>query len=557
MSNRRFDFILLYMVEKEIRKRRFYGIVSLFVPGMGQVLSGRVVRGIIQFAFLILFLFVIKKVWNGFNYGFVAYIAGIIFYWLYVAIDAYGYYDRRTAPCEKACPVGLDVSGYIDLAIRGEFQRAKALIYHRSPFIGTLSYICHEPCKRWCSRRKIDMPLEIRAMKRYVFENAREFSFEFKKRFKQKIAVVGAGPSGLSCAYFLSRLGYEVDVMDAKEKPGGALSEFIPEYRLPAQVLESDLKEIFSSGLIDFKGGVVLGKDTSISELKSKYDAVYIATGSWGKRKIGIPGEDKKGVIHALDFLRWIKKGKIQKIYGTIVVIGGGDVAADVARSAMRLSVHRKVVLAYRRSKSEMRIDDLELSEIEEEGIEIMENVVPVEIQGKDTVEGIVFKKTRVENKVIKVLEETVVSDAAYVIVAIGQKVHKISDEIEVFSDGRIVVDENMMTSERGVFAGGDAVRGPSSLVESIRDGREAAKNIHRMLHPVHFAIEGFLYFMPIHEKPKILLGFKKPAGEHINPLRRPYNERVKSFDPVELCFDDEKAIGEGSRCLACPFRYN
>ena len=557
MNNRPYDFILLYVIEREIQKRRIYGVASLLVPGFGQALSGRVIKGILQFTILVLFLFVIKRVWNGFNAGFFAYLFGITTYWIYIVVDAYGYYDKRTAPCEKACPVGLDVSGYMELALRSEFQRAKELIYHRSPFIGTLSYVCHEPCKKWCARRKVDMPLEIRAIKRYVFENSRKIVFEHKKKFNNKIAIIGAGPSGLSCAFFLSRLGYEVDVMDAKEEPGGALREFIPEYRLPVKVLENDIEEIFSGGLINFKGNVVLGRDIQIEDLKNKYDAIYIATGSWGRRNLGIPGEDKKGVFHALDFLRWVKSGKMQRIYGTIVVVGGGDVAADVARSAMRLSVHRKVILAYRRSKKDMRIDELELSEIEEEGIEILENVVPVEIKGNDSVEKVVFRKTSVEDGDVKVLDETVEREAAYVIIAIGQKVHVVSKEINTLQDGRIIVDKNMMTSQKPVFAGGDAVRGPSSLVESIRDGREAAKNIHKMLHPLHYILEGFLYFVPIHEKPKTLLKFKNPEGEHVLPVRKPYNERVMNFEAVELCFDDDKAIRESSRCLGCPFRYN
>ena len=184
MNNRLTDFILLYVIEKEIGKRRIYGICSVFLPGLGQVLSGRVIKGVLQFLFFILFLYVIKSVWNGFNFGLFAYLVGILLYWFYVVIDAYAYYDKRTAPCEKACPVGLDVSGYMDLALRGEFDRAKELIYHRSPFIGTLSYVCHEPCKKWCARRKIDMPLEIRAIKRYIYENCKLWEYFTKNEMK-------------------------------------------------------------------------------------------------------------------------------------------------------------------------------------------------------------------------------------------------------------------------------------------------------------------------------------------------------------------------------------
>lgn len=557
MNNRALRFILLYMLKEEKRKRLFYGIASLILPGFGQILSGRIFKGAIQFIFLLLFIFVMKTVWNGFNLGFFAFLIGIISYWLYIVVDAFGFYDKRTAPCEKACPVGLDISGYIDLAIRGEFDKAKELIYHRSPFIGTLSYICHEPCKRWCARRKYDAPLEIRAIKRYVYENASKFKFNFEKRFKEKIGIVGAGPSGLSCAYFLARLGYEVDVFDARDEAGGVLREFIPQYRLPDEVVKSDIEEILSTRLINLRTGVVLGKDIFIKDLKKAYDAVYLATGAWGKRRLNIEGENKKGVLNALDFLREVKRGNVKKIRGTIVVIGGGDVAADVARSAMRLSIHRKVVMAYRRSKKEMRIDEIELSEIEEEGIEILENVVPVQFKGRDTVEKVVFKRTKVENGKIILKDETFEMDVSLVIVAIGQKVHNISDELDRDEYGRIKVDENMMTSIEGVFAGGDAIRGPSSLVESIRDGREVAKNIHKMFHPFEYFIGDFLYFVPLHEKPKVLLGIKKPSGEHVLPVRKVFSERIRSFEPVEECFNDKNAIVEGIRCLACPYRYS
>ncbi len=544
------------MIEKERKKRILFGIVSLLVPGLGQVLSGRLTKGIVQFSSLVLFVFVMKTVWNGLNFGFYFYLLGIVLYWLYVAWDAYAYKSARTAPCEKACPVGLDVSGYMNLAALREFDKGKELIYHRTPFIGTLSYICHEPCKKWCARRKIDSPLEIRAIKRYIYENAKKSEFNFKKRYNEKIAIVGAGPSGLSCAYFLARVGYKSVVFDAKDKPGGALLEFIPEYRLPTHVIENDIKEVFSSGLIEFEGKKILGRDFHLNDLLEEFDAVYLATGAWGRRSLGIPGESLKGVMHALDFLKLIKQGKVKKFYGTVFVIGGGDVAADAARSAMRLSTHRKVVLAYRRSRDKMRMDELELSEMEEEGIEIMENVAPVSFEGEGTVEKVVFARTEEIDGRVVLKEENFVRDASLVILAIGQSVNKVSDVVDTDKYGRIRVGKNMETNISGVFAGGDAVRGPSSLVESLRDGREGARNIHKKLHYIDYILRDFLVFEPYHVKPSYLLKFKHPAGEHVIPPRRAYSERVRNFEPVELCYRNEEAEKESSRCLACPFRY-
>ncbi len=545
------------MIERERRKRTIYGIASLVIPGFGQILSGRFFKGLVQFIFFVLFIFVMKTVWNGFNFGFYFYLLGMLLYWLYIAWDAYAYKPSRTAPCEKACPVGLDVSGYMNFAAIGEFNKGKELIYHRTPFIGTLSYICHEPCKKWCARRKIDSPLEIRAIKRYIYENADKMVFNFKKRYNERIAIIGGGPSGLSCAYFLARLGYESVIFDAKEKPGGALQEFIPEYRLPHHVLNKDIEELFSGGLIEFRGKWTIGRDISLGEVASEYDAVYIATGAWGKQKLGIPGENKKGVIHALDFLRAVKQGKVKKVYGTVFVIGGGDVAADVARSAMRLSTHRKVVLAYRRSRKDMRIDELELSEMEEEGIEIMEYVVPVEFEGDEAVERIVFAKTEVKDGKVITKNERIKESAALVILAIGQGVHRISDDLATDEQGRIIVDKNMETNIDGVFAGGDAVRGPSSLVEALRDGREAAKYIHKKLHPLDYMLRDFLIFEPYHSKPSYIMKFKSPGGEHVLPPRRVYSDRIRNFEPVELCYKKEDGEKESSRCLACPFRYN
>ena len=556
MNMRRKDFILIDMIEKEWKKRVVYGFLSLLLPGTGQILSGRIVRGIVQMGFLGLFIYVIKTVWNGFNPGLFVYLIGIVSYWIYTAWDAYAYKPHRTAPCEKACPVGLDVSGYMNLATLGEFNKAKELIYHRTPFIGTLSYICHEPCKNWCARRKIDVPLEIRAIKRYIYENAEKTSFSFKKRYLERIAIVGAGPSGLSCAYFLSRLGYKSVVFDAKERPGGALMEFIPEFRLPRQVVERDVQEIFSTDLIQFEGRKALGRDFTLHDLQEEFDAVYLATGAWGRRVLDIPGEKLKGVVHALEFLRWVKYGKTKKIHGTIMVIGGGDVAADVARSAIRLSAYRKVILAYRRSKNEIRVDEFELSEMEEEGIEIMENVVPVEFKGKEMVEKVVFARTEVRNNEVIIKDERFEKDASLVILAIGQAVGGVPGDIDTDDSGRIKVDRHMETNVSGVFAGGDAVRGPSSLVEALRDGREAAKNIHKKLHFIDYLLRDFLIFEPYHVKPSHLLKYKYPIGEHVFPPRIPYNERINNFQPVELCYKKEEGEREASRCLACPFRY-
>jgi len=393
---------------------------------------------------------------------------------------------------------GLDVRGYIGLISEGKFEDAVALIREKTPFARVLGSICTHPCEGECNRGQVDSPLAIRWLKRFVADyKGGEGKLKIPAKAparEEKIAIVGAGPAGLNCAYDLARMGYQVSIFESLPVAGGMLHVGIPAYRLPKEILEEEIELVRGLG-VEINLNTPIGKDLTLDSLFHQgFKAIFIAIGAHQSQRLGIPGEEAKGIIHGVDFLRELNlKGKI-KIGNKIAVIGGGDVAIDSARSAIRLGA-KEVSILYRRTRVEMPAREEEIEAAEKEGIQIQYLIAPVEViatGGK--VQGVRCIRMKLgapdasgRRRPIPVKGSEFDIELDTVIPAIGQKIDlsflEGKNGIEVTGRGTITVDPaTLATSRPGVFAGGDAVTGPSVAIEAIATGRKAAVSIAKYL---------------------------------------------------------------------------
>jgi NADPH-dependent glutamate synthase beta subunit-like oxidoreductase/bacterioferritin-associated ferredoxin len=469
---------------------------------------------------------------------------------------------REKVPCVSNCPAGTNVHGYVALADRGKYEEALSLIKETLPIPRVLGRICPAPCEEKCNRRLLEEPLAIRAIKRFVADTAKgKAALPEIEEKEQKVAIIGSGPAGLSCAYWLRLKGFKVTIFEALPVPGGMLRVGIPDYRLPKDVLAEEIKEIADLG-VEIKTNTPVGKELTIDDLlKQGYESVFISVGAHRSQRLGIPGEDTKGVIHGLALLRDINLGKEVKTKGKVVVIGGGDVAIDSARSALR-SGAKEVTILYRRTRSEMPAREEEVEAAEIEGVKIEYLVAPTEILTKNRkVSGI--KCTRMElgepdasgrRRPIPIPGSEFDLKVDVVIPAIGQAPETSPIEnsgIKTTKRGTIEVDPvTLETSRRGVFAGGDCQTGPSIAVEAVSAGTRAAESIIRYLSHQDIK-EGRL-------PPK-----REPPDFSFTPLSRtreprqsmptiPLAERISGFEEIELGFSEELVVKEASRCLSC-----
>ena len=394
--------------------------------------------------------------------------------------------DLFISPCQNACPAGINVPGYIALIAAGRIRDAYNLIRKDNPFPAVCGRVCTHPCETKCRRGQLDEPISIADLKRYVSDyilkdDEPHTDIIFPRKDK-KIAIIGAGPSGLTCAYYLAKLGYDVTVFESQSVAGGVLVFGIPEYRLPKDVLASEIKAIEEVG-VKINLNTEVGKDISFDTLQKEYDATYIATGTQYSHKVNIPGEELKGVHYGLDFLKDVNLNKDVKIGDRIAVIGGGNTAIDAARAAVRLGA-KEVFILYRRTVDEMPADSREVKDAVEEGINIMTLMAPVSFEGKESINKIKCIKMELTDfdssgrRKPKPVEGSVFYlDIDMVIVAVSQYsdlpfINK--NEVEVTKWGTFVTDKDtMMTSINSVFAGGDVTRGPDTVISAITNGRK------------------------------------------------------------------------------------
>ena len=467
--------------------------------------------------------------------------------------------DKKDAPpCRVACPAGVNVQGYVALASQGKFKEALALEREDNPFASVCGRVCTHPCEAECKRSEFGDAISIRAIKRYISDFEDQLpTIERPRPRKNRIAVIGAGPSGLSCAYFLAKQGYKPIVFETLGVIGGMLTTGIPEFRLPRKRLDQDINYIKS-------WGVEIETEHKISDperlLKNGFDAVYIGTGAHVERKLGVEGEDLKGVFYGIDFLRRVNLGDKPEVGARVVVVGGGNSAIDAARTALRLGANEATIV-YRRSLKEMPADKDEIDEAINEGIQIKflatptgfigENGVLKEMQCIQMKLGLPDESGRRRPEPISGSEFTIAVDT--VVVTIGQS-PDISflakgSKLKTSKWGSLVVDDlTKQTSVPGIFAGGDAVRGPDTVIWAIADGKEAAVSIHRFLCGSDMQEN--------REKPRAVENITLPRviknnkREELRTLS--ISDRSANFNEVNLGLTEEQVKAEALRCFSC-----
>lgn len=410
--------------------------------------------------------------------------------------------DSGTAPCKAVCPAHIPVQGYIKLASMGRYTEALELIKKENPFPAVCGRICNKACEQACTRGIVDASVAIDDIKKFIADKDLDASTRFVPKmlnqigrpYTEKIAVIGAGPAGLSCAYYLAVKGYPVTVFEKDDKLGGMLTLGIPGFRLDKAVVNAEIDILRELG-VEFKTGVEVGKDVSLPQLRAEgYKAFYLGIGASRGTKLGVPGEELAGVFTGIDFLRDVNLEKPVSIGKRVAVVGGGNVAIDVARTALRLGAE-DVTIVYRRSRDEMPAAADEIAEAEEEGVRFMYLAAPVEVLGSGKVSGMKVEVMELGEADAKGRRkpvgtgkfETLELDA--VISAIGQKIDlggiSSGTGIQLSSKGAVMVDElSYQTGEPDVFAGGDVVTGPKFAIDAIAAGKEASISIHRYVHP-------------------------------------------------------------------------
>lgn len=475
--------------------------------------------------------------------------------------------ESGTSPCKTACPAHIAIQGYIKLASMGKYSEALELIKHENPFPAVCGRICPRKCESACTRGDIDDPIAIDEIKKFIAEQDLNTNQRYvpkkKHEYGKKIAVVGAGPAGLSCAFYLAIDGYEVTVFEKQKALGGMLTLGIPSFRLEKEVVNAEIDVLRELGVI-FKTGVEVGKDITLNELRKQgYEAFYLGIGAQAGRKLGIEGEDAQGVITGVDFVRDVNLGEDIKLEGKVVVIGGGNVAIDVARNATRVGA-QKVDMFCLESREQMPALEEEIEEAIEEEIIINNSWGPKRIVVENgRVIGVEFKKCISvfddSKRFNPTFDEADIKfvEADYVLISVGQSIEWGNliegSKIQLNPNNTIKADSfTYQTDEADVFAGGDAYTGPRFAIDAIAAGKEGAVSIHRYVQPGQSLIIG-RDRKNYHEFDKNNLVFE---GYDTTPRQKP--EHISdsiakdSFKDVRTTFTEEQVKKETERCLGC-----
>jgi heterodisulfide reductase subunit A-like polyferredoxin len=499
--------------------------------------------------------------------------------------SAYVISKRGTSPCKATCPAGTSAQGYIALIAHERYEEALEVIKQYNPFPATVGRVCHHPCETECSRGKVDSPVAICALKRFVADRVYETwdnqgkaeerhlrpypeaPVELPAPEKRRVAVVGAGPAGLTAAHFLARMGYNVTVFEALPVAGGMARVGIPAYRLPREVLNREIDEILTLG-VDLKLNHPIRNVRSL--FQEGFAAVYLAIGAHEPQKLGIPGEEEaEGVFHGVPFLRAVALGEQPSLGDRVVVVGGGNTAIDTARTALRLG-SRQVTIIYRRTRAEMPANDWEIDEALEEGIELKVLAQPVavlsdngHIQAVRCIQmqlGEPDASGRRRPIPIAGSEFEVPCDALVAAVAQAPEISFLDPGhgLQITRRGTFQVnDQTKETNLPGVFAGGDAAAGPGALIEAIAAGRRGALSIDRYLRGAPLLTPRELVPLPTYHLSEAEIADGLARGEvdliaRAEVPKAPVSDRVGDFREVELCLSEEQALTEAQRCLSC-----
>jgi formate dehydrogenase beta subunit len=461
-------------------------------------------------------------------------------------------------PCQVACPLHMEIGEYVDLVAQGKVMEALQVIRDGNPFPSICAYVCTHPCEDACRRSQVDKPIAIRALKRFAVEfgGDRMIQLEAETTQSERVAVVGSGPAGLACAYYLRKFGYPVTIFEAYSELGGMLRVGIPQYRLPREVVDTEVQRLIHMG-------VEIKANTRVISLDLLFDmgykAVFITVGAHQSLRMGIEGEESPGVIDGATFLREVNLGLKPSLGEKVAVVGGGNVAMDAARAAVRLGAS-KVSILYRRSRAEMPAGPDEIEQALEEGVETMFLVAPTKMKrgnGRLSVTCVRMELGEPDaggrRRPVPIEDSEFNMEFDTLITAIGQA-PQISEDfrLRLGRGSTIQVDPVTLTTNRtGVFAGGDAVTGPATVTQALASGRQAA-----------FRIDDYLqhrYPLVDKEAEETLSGELLPKTiemirkiERLEPPLLPPEARAKEFKPVELIYNWEAAVDEARRCLRC-----
>ncbi|MCI7734052.1 MAG: NAD(P)-binding protein [Dysosmobacter sp.] len=464
---------------------------------------------------------------------------------------------RNPVPCVALCPAGVDIPGYISLVNEGRCADAVRLIRKDNPFPTACAYICEHPCEARCRRNMVDDAVNIRGLKRYAVDHADNVPQPKKAPATGKsVAIIGGGPGGLSAAYYLALMGHKVTVYEKQKHLGGMMRYGIPSYRLPRQKLDDEIASILSLG-IEVHTEVDVGTDITFDALKQEYDCLYLSIGAHTDKKTGIEGEDSEGVISAVELLRGIGDDEMPDFTGqNVAVIGGGNVAMDVTRSAIRLGA-AKVTCVYRRRQEDMTAQQEEVEGAIAEGAEVLTLHAPLKIEANEAghavalwaqpqIIGEIDKQGRPRPNTAAVEPLRIPADT--IIVAIGQGIETHGFEqtgIKIQRGGTLLADSSTQLPDmEGVFAGGDCVTGPATVIRAIAAGKAAAANIDEYL-GFHHEIKSEVTV------PTPRCTDLRPRGR-VDATERDACERKGDFQCIECGMTDEESAQESSRCLRC-----
>ncbi len=471
------------------------------------------------------------------------------------------------APCQEACPAGTDAGRYVGLVSQGRYDEAYEVAAEVNPFPSVCGWICTAPCEAACRRGVLDEPISIRTIKRFAVEHGKLPAVpkpDVKR--SEKVAIVGGGPAGMAAAWYLARLGYPVTVLEAMPIPGGMMAIGIPEYRLPREVLQAELQRIVDAG-VELKLDTAMGRDFTLPDLERQgFKAIFLATGASKSRRLGVPGDDQRGMIPATRFLKEVNLGENPRLPGDVIVVGGGSTAMDAARSAKR-SGAASVSIVYRRGRADMPAQAEEVEAAEREGIAILEGLAPTEVVGRDG--AVVALRCNITRPGATPdangrtpwtpTGETRELPATAILVAIGEEPDpSILPEgagIEVSGWAGIVADPSTLATGRaGIFAGGDVVSGPKTIIEAVAAGRRAAGSIHEYLAGVRNGEAEIMKVVRVKTpaEPKLRLDIANRPRVHA-PL--PMVE-TGNFKATQQGFAEAAARTEASRCFRCDAVY-
>jgi NADH-quinone oxidoreductase subunit F len=453
------------------------------------------------------------------------------------------------APCQAACPAGTDAGRYVGLVAQGRFDDAYAVAAEVNPFPSVCGWICTAPCEAVCRRGVLDEPISIRTIKRFAAEHGTlpPVTSPATKR-TARVAIVGGGPAGMSAAYYLARLGYPVTVFEAMPVPGGMMAIGIPAYRLPREVLQAEIARIVELG-VDLRLNAAMGRDFTLNDLQGEgFAAIFLATGASKSRRLGVPGDAADGVIPATLFLKQVNLGESPRLTGPVVVVGGGSTAMDAARSALR-SGAESVVVAYRRRRADLPAQTEEIEAAEREGIELRTELHVAEVVVHDGA-AVALRCSDAGSPT-----EFVDLPARAILVAIGEEpdpsILPEGTGIEISGWAGVVADARTLSTGRpGVFAGGDVVSGPKTIIDAVAAGRRAAGSIHGYLAGVADAEAEILRTVryPTAPEPTLTVDLAERARARgalivVDP---------RSFAPTQAGFEPATAVAEAGRCFRC-----